>query len=79
MPETLSKKRRSWLMSRIRGRGNEGTERLLARLMRAVGIGSWRRHIPISGRPDFSFRKQKVAVFGSLRPAPAHSDFPLHG
>jgi len=50
-------------MSRIRGKGNEKTELLLARLMRAAGIGGWRRHLPIPGRPDFSFRRQKVAVF----------------
>jgi len=50
-------------MSRIRGKGNEETELRLARLMRKVGIRSWRRHLPIPGRPDFSFRKQKVAVF----------------
>jgi len=70
---------RSFNMSRIRGKGNEKTEVRLARLMRAAGIGGWRRHLPIPGRPDFSFRRQKVAVFGPLRPAPAHSDFPLRG
>jgi DNA mismatch endonuclease (patch repair protein) len=63
MPEKLTKERRSWLMSRIRGKGNERTEQRLAKLMRAEGIKSWRRHQPIPGRPDFSFRKQKVAVF----------------
>ena len=54
---------RSEVMSRIRGRGNEKTEVLLARLMRAEGLRGWRRHLPIPGRPDFSFRRQKVAVF----------------
>jgi DNA mismatch endonuclease (patch repair protein) len=50
-------------MSRIRGKRNERTELRLARLMRASGIFGWRRHLPIPGRPDFSFRNQKVAVF----------------
>ena len=50
-------------MSRIRGKGNEDTELRLARLMRKVGIRGWRRHLPIPGRPDFAFRKQRVAVF----------------
>jgi DNA mismatch endonuclease (patch repair protein) len=50
-------------MSRIRGRGNEKTEVRLAKFMRAKGIRGWRRHLPIPGRPDFSFRRQKVAVF----------------
>jgi DNA mismatch endonuclease (patch repair protein) len=50
-------------MSRIRGKGNENTEVRLAKLLRRDGIKGWRRHLPIPGRPDFSFRKQKVAVF----------------
>jgi len=61
--DIVSKKRRSWLMSRIRSKGNERTEIRLAKLMRAAGIRGWRRHLPIPGRPDFCFRKQKVAVF----------------
>ena len=61
--DRISKKQRSEIMSRIRGRGNEETEVRLAKLMRAEGIRGWRRHLPIPGRPDFSFRKQKVAVF----------------
>jgi DNA mismatch endonuclease (patch repair protein) len=54
---------RSEVMSRIRGKGNEKTEVRLARLLRKAGIRGWRRHLPIPGRPDFSFRKKKVAVF----------------
>jgi DNA mismatch endonuclease (patch repair protein) len=50
-------------MSRIRGKGNEKTEVRLAKLLRKEGIRGWRRHLPVPGRPDFSFRKQKVAVF----------------
>ncbi|NBS55099.1 very short patch repair endonuclease, partial [bacterium] len=54
---------RSEVMSRIRGKGNEKTEVRLARLLRKEGISSWRRHLLIPGRPDFAFRRQKVAVF----------------
>ena len=61
--DILSRKERSLLMSRIRGKGNEKTEVRLARLLRKAGISGWRRHLPIPGRPDFAFRKQKVAVF----------------
>jgi DNA mismatch endonuclease (patch repair protein) len=50
-------------MSRIRGKGNESTEVVLARLLRAAGISEWRRTLPIRGRPDFSFQKKKVAMF----------------
>jgi DNA mismatch endonuclease (patch repair protein) len=63
MTDIFSKQKRSEVMSKIRGKGNEKTEVRLARLMRAERIRGWRRHLPIPGRPDFSFRKQKVAVF----------------
>ena len=63
MSDIWLKNKRSEVMSRIRGRGNEKTELRLARLMRAGVIRGWRRHLPIPGRPDFSFRRQKVAVF----------------
>ena len=61
--KTERKEWRSWLMSRIRGKGNEKTEVRLARLLRKAGISGWRRHLSIPGRPDFAFKKQKVAVF----------------
>ena len=63
MADIWSKKKRSEVMSRIRGKGNEKTEARLARLMRAEAIRGWRWHLPIAGRPDFSFQNQKVAVF----------------
>lgn len=59
----FSKQKRSEVMSRIRGKGNQETEVRLATMMRMTGIKGWRRHLPIPGRPDFSFRKHKVAVF----------------
>ncbi len=40
----LSKSGRSEIMSRIRGRGNERTERALIRVFRDNGINGWRRH-----------------------------------
>lgn len=61
--DIYSKAKRSEIMSGIRGKGNEKTEVRLAKLMRAAGLRGWRRHLPIPGRPDFSFRKQRVAVF----------------
>jgi DNA mismatch endonuclease (patch repair protein) len=50
-------------MSRIRGRGNKDTEVALARLFRKHGISGWRRHHKIFGKPDFAFRKVRLAVF----------------
>jgi len=63
MADVFSKAKRSEVMSRIRGRGNRGTELLFARLMRAAGMAGWRRHLPLAGRPDFAFRRQRVVVF----------------
>jgi len=54
---------RSRIMSAIRSTGNKTTERRLALLRRQHGFTGWRRHLPLSGRPDFAFRRQKVAVF----------------
>jgi len=50
-------------MSRIRSRGNKDTELALAKLFRANRITGWRRHQPVFGKPDFVFRKVRVAVF----------------
>lgn len=63
MPDVFTKARRSEVMSRIRGRGNKKTEIALIKLMRRHHIIGWRRHQQIFGRPDFSFRKQRVVVF----------------
>ena len=63
MTDVLSPDRRSYLMSRVRGRGNKVTELELLALLRQNKITGWRRHLPLLGKPDFAFPKQKVAVF----------------
>jgi DNA mismatch endonuclease (patch repair protein) len=35
----------------------------MVRLLRAQGITGWRRHVDMRGRPDFVFRRERVAVF----------------
>jgi DNA mismatch endonuclease, patch repair protein len=51
-------------MRRIRSTGNKSTELALMRLLRKKKIVGWRRHAKVLGiRPDFAFRKSKVAVF----------------
>jgi DNA mismatch endonuclease (patch repair protein) len=57
------KSKRSEVMSRVRGRGNVVTELKLLALFRQNKITGWRRHLPLPGRPDFAFPKQKVTVF----------------
>jgi DNA mismatch endonuclease (patch repair protein) len=63
MTDVFDRAKRSLVMSRIRGRGNKDTEIAMARLLRTNGIKGWRRHQRILGRPDFVFRKLKVAIF----------------
>lgn len=63
LADTFTVQERSALMGRIRGRGNQTTELTFVRLLREHGIKGWRRHLPLPGRPDFTFRKEKVLVF----------------
>jgi len=50
-------------MAAIRSRGNKETELRLAAILRTHGITGWRRHQPLPGRPDFIFRRERVAAF----------------
>ena len=73
MADVFSKAKRSYVMSRIRSRGNKATELALIKLFRRHKITGWRRQIEIrkaeSGkrkfkvRPDFIFRQARLAVF----------------
>lgn len=50
-------------MSRIRSTGNKETEFALMKILRQNRIKGWRRHLPLAGRPDFAFQKEKLAIF----------------
>jgi DNA mismatch endonuclease (patch repair protein) len=73
MSDIFTRQKRSEVMARIRSRGNCDTELALARLLRTHGITGWRRHVEIRGsgsgrrnfrvRPDFVFRREKLAIF----------------
>lgn len=63
MADVFTKAKRSEVMSRIRGSGNKGTELALAKLFRKHGVTGWRRNQPLFGKPDFTFRRQRVVVF----------------
>jgi DNA mismatch endonuclease (patch repair protein) len=63
MADVFTKEKRSKVMSSIRARGNKDTEIALIRLFRSGGITGWRRHMPLLGKPDFTFRKARVVVF----------------
>lgn len=63
MPDVFTPARRSAVMARIRGSGNQTTELRMAEMFRAHGITGWRRRQKLFGKPDFVFRKERVAVF----------------
>jgi DNA mismatch endonuclease, patch repair protein len=63
MVDFLSKAMRSKVMATVHSSGNKDTELALAVIFRRFVIKGWRRQQPIIGRPDFVFKKEKVAVF----------------
>lgn len=63
MTDFMSKEKRSKLMSCIKGKGNKTTELVMMNLFKQYNVTGWRRHIKLTGRPDFTFRKEKVVVF----------------
>lgn len=63
MTDVFTKKKRSKVMAAIRSTGNRDTELRLASILRANGITGWRRHQPLPGKPDFIFRRERLAVF----------------
>lgn len=63
MADRLTKARRSWLMSRIRG-VHTLPEKQLREALRRAGVVGWRsygRGLP--GTPDLTFRRWRVAIF----------------
>lgn len=55
--------KRSEIMSHIRSSGNKSTELQLIAFFKKYGIKGWQRNYKIYGKPDFVFRKQKIAIF----------------
>jgi len=54
---------RSTLMARVRSSGNSTTELRLASLLRKNKLVGWRRNYSLVGKPDFVFRREKIALF----------------
>lgn len=63
MPDVFTKAKRSAVMSQIRGRGNKDTELAMMKLLRQHRITCWRRHQKVFGKPDFIFRRVRLALF----------------
>ena len=63
MADMFSMAKRSQIMRAVTSTNNEATERRVVTIFRRYGIKGWRRHLPLPGRPDFTFRRQRVTVF----------------
>jgi DNA mismatch endonuclease (patch repair protein) len=63
MADIFTRKMRSFVMARIRSKGNKETELRLAYILREAALKGWRRGHPLAGKPDFVFARQKVAIF----------------
>jgi DNA mismatch endonuclease (patch repair protein) len=63
MSDIWSKEKRSEVMGKVKSSGNRSTEQKLISVFREFGITGWRRHQELPGKPDFVFRKSRVAVF----------------
>ena len=61
--DSLTKRERSKVMGAIRSTGNRATELRLASILRSNGVTGWRRHQLLPGKPDFVFRRERLAVF----------------
>ena len=79
MPDVFTKKKRSEVMSRIKGKGNKDTELVMIQILRKNHISGWRRNQAVMGKPDFVFPKQKIALFVDgcfWHQCPKHSNMP---
>lgn len=61
--DTVERKKRSWIMSQVKSRRNKSTEEALVVVFRREKITGWRRNYDLVGKPDFVFRKERVAIF----------------
>jgi len=81
MTDVFTHKKRSEVMSKIRGRGNSSTEVKFLRLLRENRITGWRRGYTLYGHPDFVFPRLRVAVFVDgcfWHMCPKHCQIPDH-
>lgn len=64
MTDVFTKKKRSEVMSLIKGRGAKSTELVMRSALRRAGISGWRSNYKgLPGTPDFAFPKARLAVF----------------
>ena len=50
-------------MTSVKSYGNKSTELRVLAIFRLYRITGWNRHLPLPGKPDFAFRRERLAVF----------------
>ena len=81
MADVFTKSKRSEVMSRIHGMENKSTEVALMQVFRTHRICGWRRHQLLPGKPDFTFREEKLVVFVDgcfWHRCPIHATYPAN-
>lgn len=81
MSDVFEPNKRSAIMRSVRSEGNRATELRLVAVFKAYGIVGWRRHFPLMGKPDFVFRRQRIAVFVDgcfWHGCPLHGELPAN-
>jgi DNA mismatch endonuclease (patch repair protein) len=63
MADIYDRAKRASIMSSVRSGGNRSTELRLIEIFREFAITGWRRNHVLPGRPDFIFRRERLAVF----------------
>ncbi|MDR0566530.1 MAG: very short patch repair endonuclease [Prevotellaceae bacterium] len=63
MADVFTKKQRSEVMRQVKSSRNKSTELKLIAFFKACNIKGWRRNYKLFGKPDFTFPKQKTAIF----------------
>lgn len=63
MADVFSTIKRSEIMRNIKPWGNRSTELFLVAAFRKAKVKGWRRHLRLLGRPDFTFKAERVVVF----------------
>lgn len=63
MGDVFTIAKRSLVMAAIRSRGNRDTELRLAAIFKENRVTGWRRHAALPGKPDFTFRHERLVIF----------------
>lgn len=63
MADVISRAQRSRVMATVLSKGNRSTELRLLREFQKHRLKGWRRHHATTGKPDFAFPSEKIAIF----------------